>query len=98
MVLSGDNVDGQRAYDIGLVDHLVTVETFDDEVEALTQKYLRTCSEGSRQAKALLAIHADLSHDQFFEEYLRRQGIALASPDHEEAKAAYRERREPVWR
>jgi hypothetical protein len=37
----------------------------------------------------------DTPHGQFFEEYLRRQRIALASADHREAMAAYAERREP---
>jgi hypothetical protein len=39
----------------------------------------------------------DMPHGQFFDEYLRRQRIALASPDHQEAMAAYREKREPVF-
>jgi enoyl-CoA hydratase/carnithine racemase len=39
----------------------------------------------------------DMTHGEFFEEYLRRQQIALESPDHQEAMAAYRERRDPVF-
>jgi enoyl-CoA hydratase/carnithine racemase len=95
MVLSGDNVDGRRAFDIGLVDHVVAAEAFDREVERLVDKYARQCSEGTRQSKMLLTMPFDMPHGQFFEEYLRRQRIALASPDHEEAMAAYREGREP---
>jgi hypothetical protein len=38
-----------------------------------------------------------LPHGQFFDEYLRSQRIALGSPDHQEAMAAYREKREPVF-
>jgi len=98
LVLSGENIDGRRAYEIGLVDHVIKPETTDEEVEGLVQKYLLVCSEGARQSKVLLGLHADMSHGQFFEEYLRRQANALASPDHEEAKAAYREGRQPRWR
>jgi len=36
-----------------------------------------------------------MPHGQFFEEYMRRQRIALASPEHQRAMSAYRERREP---
>jgi len=95
MTLSGENIDGRRAYEIGLTDHLVNRDTFDDEVNALVEKYSRVCSEGTRQAKMLLNMSFDMPHGQFLDEYLRRQRIALGSPDHQEAMAAYREKREP---
>jgi enoyl-CoA hydratase len=97
MTLSGENIDGRRAFEIGLTDHLVKSDTFDDEVNVLVEKYSRVCSEGTRQAKMLLNMSFDMPHGQFFDEYLRRQRIALASPDHQEAMAAYREKREPVF-
>ena len=97
MTLSGENIDGRRAYQIGLIDHVVKADAFDEEVKALVEKYSRVCSEGTRQSKMLLNMSFDMPHGQFFEEYLRRQQIALNSPDHQEAMAAYRERREPVF-
>jgi enoyl-CoA hydratase/carnithine racemase len=97
MTLSGENIDGRRAYEIGLVDHLVMTDKFDADVQVLVEKYSRVCSEGTRQSKMLLNLSFDMPHGQFFEEYLRRQRIALRSPDHQEAMAAYRERRDPVF-
>jgi enoyl-CoA hydratase/carnithine racemase len=97
MVLSGDNIDGRRAYEIGLIDHVVNPATFDADVNALVEKYSHVCSEGTRQSKMLLNMPFDMPHGQFFEEYLRRQRLALASPDHQEAMAAYREGRDPVF-
>jgi enoyl-CoA hydratase/carnithine racemase len=97
MTLSGENIDGRRACEIGLVDHLVMADRFDADVQALIEKYARVCSEGSRQSKMLLNMSFDMTHGEFFEEYLRRQRIALESSDHQEALAAYRERREPVF-
>ena len=95
MTLSGENIDGRRAYEIGLIDHVVASETFDAEVDALVERYSRACSEGTCQSKMLLNMPFDMPHGQFFEEYLRRQRIALASPDHEAAMAAYRDGRDP---
>jgi enoyl-CoA hydratase/carnithine racemase len=95
MALSGENVDGCRGYEIGLVDYLVSAESFDNEVDELVQKYSRICSEGTRQTKMMLNMSFDAPHGQFFEEYLRRQRIALESPDHQKAMAAYREGRDP---
>ena len=95
MVLSGENIDGQSAKEIGLVDHVVQAETFGDETEALVKKYEALCSEGTLQSKMMLNMSFDMPHGQFFEEYLRRQTIALNSPDHKEALKAYREKRDP---
>ena len=97
MVLSGENVTGRHALEIGLVDHVADSDSFDENVEALVEKYLRTCSEGTRQSKMLLSLSDEMTHDQFFEEYLRRQSIALASADHGEARKAYLEKRDPDW-
>jgi enoyl-CoA hydratase len=97
MALSGDNIDGRRAYEIGLIDHVVQPESFEDELETLVKKYVRVCSEGTRQSKILLNESFDMPHGQFFEEYLRRQRIALASPDHQEAMTAYRDDRDPTF-
>ena len=97
MVLSGENIDGQRAKEIGLVDHVVQAETFGDETESLVKKYAAVCSEGTVQSKILLNMPFDMPHGQFFEEYLRRQTIALNSPDHKEALKAYKENRDPKF-
>ena len=98
MALSGENVDGKEALRIGLVDYVVEPGDFDAEVEALTQRYLAISSEGARQSKLMLSAFQDYPHGQFFEEYLRRQAIAMASPDHTEALAAMREGRDPDYR
>jgi enoyl-CoA hydratase/carnithine racemase len=97
MVLSGDNIDGRHAYEIGLVDHVAKPDSFDRESETLLEKYSSICSEGTRQSKMLLNMPFDMPHGQFLEEYLRRQRIALSSPDHQEAMAAYRENRDPIF-
>ena len=98
MALSGENVDGNEALRIGLVDYVVDAANFDAEVESLVQRYLAVSSEGARQTKLMLSACQDYPHGQFFEEYLRRQAIAMASPDHPEALAAVREGREPDYR
>ena len=98
MALSGENVDGNEALRIGLVDYVVDPANFDGEVEALVQQYLTISSEGARQTKLMLSAFQEYTHGQFFDEYLRRQAIAMASPDHPEALAAVREGREPDYR
>ena len=94
MALSGESIDGLEALRIGLVDYAVKLQEFDQEVEALTQRYLRLSSEGARQTKLMMSAYQDLPHGQFFEEYLHRQSISIASPDHDEAMNAFREKRD----
>ena len=98
MALSGENVDGEEALRIGLVDYVVDSWNFDSEVEEIVQRYLTASSEGARQTKLMLSAFQDYTHGQFFEEYLRRQAIAVESPDHLEALAALREGRDPDYR
>ena len=94
MALSGESIDGLEALRIGLVDYAVKLQEFDQEVEALTQRYLSLSSEGARQTKLMMSAYQDLPHGQFFEEYLHRQSISIASPDHDEAMNSFREKRD----
>ena len=98
MAISGENVNGIEALRIGLVDYVVKSSEFEQEVEVVTHRYLALSSEGARQTKLMLSAYQDLSHSQFFEEYMHRQSIAIAAPDHDEAMTAYREKREPVYK
>ena len=98
MAISGENIDGVEALRIGLVDYIVKPSEFDREVEVLTQRYLGLSSEGARQTKLMMSAYQDLPQGEFFEEYLRRQSIAIDAPDHDEAMTAYREKRDPVYR
>lgn len=74
-----------------------------DEVEVVARNQIENLQLERLRAgigalsKILLNMPFDIAHGQFFEEYLRRQRIALASPDHQEAMQTYRERREPVF-
>ena len=98
MAISGECIDGVEALRIGLVDYVVKQSQFEQEIEAITQRFLELSSEGARQTKLMLSAYQDLPHGQFFEEYLHRQSIAIAAPDHDEAMTAYKEKREPVYK
>jgi len=97
LILSGDNILGQEAHRIGLVDHLVREETYGEDFEALIQKYLKTCSKGSRLAKLATNLAYDLDYEPFYEEYIKLQALAQTSYDFHEATKAYQEKREPQW-
>jgi enoyl-CoA hydratase/carnithine racemase len=97
LILSGDNIDGQEAHRIGLVGHLVREQTYREDFDPLIQKYLKSCSIGSRMAKLATNLAFDLDHDPFYKEYIKLQALAQTSYDFYEAIKAYQEKREPRW-
>jgi enoyl-CoA hydratase/carnithine racemase len=95
IALSGEYITAQEANAIGLVDYLVPEVDFDRRVKEITQDFLKIASEGQRQTKHLLSLAFDLNWDDFIEKYMVSQEKTLASSEHREAMAAYREKREP---
>ena len=51
MALSGANIDGRRAYDIGLIDHVVKTATFDADVSAWSSSTHRSARRGHYSPK-----------------------------------------------
>ncbi len=97
IILSGEFLDTQEAYAMGLIDYLVPEKDFDRRIAEITQVYLKAASEGQRQSKRLVNMAFDLEWEQFLEKYIEAQTAALASEQHKEAMAAFREKREPQF-
>ncbi|MFB6353163.1 MAG: enoyl-CoA hydratase/isomerase family protein [Halobacteriales archaeon] len=93
----GNLIDGEEARRIGLVDHLVDEDTMDEEFEELVERYMVGNSKGARLTKRATVDAFDLDYEDFLELYLDLQQRAFDHPDHDEAKAAMREDREPEW-
>jgi enoyl-CoA hydratase len=97
MILSGENIKAQEAYEIGLVDHIVCLEDFEPELETIVAQYRKICSVATVKSKALVNNSFSLDYEAFLNQYFALQEIAQASPDHYEARRAYRENRTPVF-
>jgi enoyl-CoA hydratase/carnithine racemase len=98
MVILGNNVDGDEAERIGLVDHLVDEGTMHEEFEELIEQYMRVNSQGARLSKQAMLTCFDQEFDAFLERYLELQTEAMTGEDFVEATTAYREDREPEWK
>jgi enoyl-CoA hydratase len=97
LILGGQNISGEQAASIGLVDHLIPDEDFFSHLDQVAANYLAACSTGSRLSKSLANHAFDMGYDEFFKFYLELQERTQYSPDGEEGKQAYREKREPRW-
>ncbi len=97
LILGGENIGGEEALRIGLVDHLVPEEDFFARLDRIGQKYLEACSTGTRMGKRLINQAFDLGYNEALEEYFRLQERSQFSLDAIEAQRAYREKRDPRW-
>lgn len=98
LCLLGNLIDGAEAHRIGLVDHLVPEDRAGSEFERLLADYLASAGEAGRATKRYLNASFDLGFDESFKLYMKLQGEVFAGADFAEAKAAFREKRAPVWR
>lgn len=97
MTLFGNNVDGEEAVRIGLVDHLVEEDRMTEEFDELVGEYMAVNSKGCRLSKEAIQAAFDLNYERFLDRYMDLQSQAIDSEDFEEAMAAYREERMPEW-
>jgi enoyl-CoA hydratase/carnithine racemase len=97
MILGGQNLDGVEALRIGLVDHIVSNEDFFTQLNEVACNYLASCSEGARMSKLVTGKAFDMDYETILKYYFELQERAQYSPDAEEAKSAYREKRAPNW-
>ena len=97
MILGGQNIDGREALRIGLVDHIVLEENFFSQLDEIAGGYLAACSVGTRMSKLVTNQAFDLDYETFLQYYFELQQRAQVSPDAEEAKRAYLDKRTPNW-
>lgn len=98
LTLLGNRIDGNEAYDIGLVDHLVSDENTHEEFEAIVQQYVGTTGAAAIGSKHLMSRAFDPPFEEAWPHYLKLQHQVMASDDLREAQKAYKEKREPVWK
>lgn len=97
LILEGQNLTGEEAWRIGLVDHLAPAEDFFTRLDEIAQEYLKACSTGTRMSKLVLNQAFDLDYEAILQYYLELQEYTQYSMDGEEGKRAYLAKCEPKW-
>lgn len=97
LIIGGENIDGEEASAIGLVDHLVPEDDFFSHLDQVAANYLKSCSTGSRMSKRITNQAFDMTYDEILKLYFKMQERTQYSIDAEESKQAYREKRDPNW-
>ena len=95
--MGGENVSGEEALRIGLVDHVIPSEDFFNHLDEVAHQYLKACSTGTRMSKLVLNHAFDMDYEEILQYYLELQERTQYSLDGVEGKRAYSEKRDPVW-
>jgi enoyl-CoA hydratase/carnithine racemase len=97
MTLTGDTIDAAKALDYGLVAEVVPHETLLDEARKIAQRIAANPGHALRLAKRLLREGQDMKLQPLLELSAAFQALAHHSDDHEEAVAAFLEKRPPQF-
>ncbi len=97
LILGGQNINGEEALRIGLVDHVIPAEAFFTHLDEIAHDYLKACSTGTRMSKLVLNQAFTYDYPAIYQHYLELQERTQYSLDGEEGKRAYLENREPKW-
>ena len=81
LILSGETVDPAEAHRLGLVDHLVAAERFDEGVAELVARYAALSPAAVAAIKRLTARAFDAPRDAVLAEALPMLAACLAQPD-----------------
>ena len=98
LLLTGEPVDAQRAYEVGLVNRVVPDPELRSEAGRLARRIAGNAPLSVRAAKAMVQATAGRDLDEAVEEGWRLFEPVYLSEDAQEGPRAFVERRPPVWK
>lgn len=97
LTLTGDYIDAQRAYDLGLVNKVVPADQVVDAAIELAERIARNGPLGLAATKELVRL-AITDNVKARERHAELQASVFASEDAKEGSTAFIEKRTPVWK
>ena len=97
LALTGDAIDAQEAYRIGLANRLVPAESLMDETMVLAQKLAKKPKIALTQAKEAVKASRELSLASGLEFEIRSCALLWSPEDQKEGMKAFLERRKPAF-
>jgi enoyl-CoA hydratase/carnithine racemase len=97
MALTGDPIDADRAYELGLVNRVVPGERVLDEAVALAERIAQNAPLAVRTSKDVMKKSRDLSEEECWQLNTDSFGMIGRSADAMEGAVAFAEKREPQW-
>ncbi|KHK66547.1 crotonase/enoyl-CoA hydratase family protein [Pseudomonas frederiksbergensis] len=97
MAFSGDAIDAAKALEWGLVEQVCTHETLQTEAQALARRIASNPGHALRLCKRLLREGQHMRLDSLLELSAAYQALAHHTEDHQEAVAAFVDKRDPDY-
>ncbi len=96
LLLTGENLDARRAYDIGLINKIVPKEDLMDEALRVAEQICKNSPLAVQTAKEIVVRQADLENAFVLEKALAAR--VFGSHDAQEGPKAFMERRKPEFK
>ena len=97
LLITGDPIDAQRAYQVGLVNEVVAPEDLVESTQALAERIAANAPLSVLAAKRTVALVSQLPLSQAFVEAERIWEPVYLSQDAQEGPASFRDKRAPRW-
>ncbi|MHA6138645.1 crotonase/enoyl-CoA hydratase family protein [Pseudomonas mohnii] len=97
MAFTGDAIDATKALEWGLVEQVCTHETLQSEAQALARRIASNPGHALRLTKRLLREGQHMRLDSLLELSAAYQALAHHTEDHQEAVAAFVDKRDPIY-
>lgn len=97
MALSADPIDAQRAYELGLVNHVVPGDQVLDAAFALAERIAKNAPLAVRTSKRVMRQSLELTEAESWPVSDAEFGKIVRSADAHEGAVAFAEKREPNW-
>jgi enoyl-CoA hydratase/carnithine racemase len=98
LLLTGDSISAQRAYEIGLVNKVVSQEQVLSEATAMAERLCKNPPLAVKTMKELLGRSRDLNYQTGAALYQNANTRLRISEDFAEGIKAFSDKREPKWR
>lgn len=93
LLLLGDTVSAQRAYEIGLVNWVVKADQLEGKLREVADRFLAVPHTSMRLTKRLAHLALTTDFKQFMEHFVPAEMTCLDSPEHRAAMEAFRAER-----
>lgn len=98
VILSGDPISAQRAFDLGLINRIAPTEDVRDEARKLADAIAVNAPLSVRESLRVARLAFDLDEDGLREESRKAAATTFSSDDAREGPRAFLEKRPPVWK
>ncbi|MGC8480184.1 MAG: enoyl-CoA hydratase/isomerase family protein [Acidimicrobiales bacterium] len=98
ILLTGDPIDAERAYQLGLVNHVVPYEELESTTQAIALRIAENAPLSVQAAKKTVRLMTSTALTHAFEEAEALWEPVYLSEDAQEGPQAFRDKRAPIWK